>query len=199
MLKSIFSAAAMALTFALIYPYIRSILRGHTKPHVLSWAIWGVGTLVVFIAQLADGAGIGAWPIGLSGLITIYIAILSWTKRSDLSVTPLDWSCLVVALSAIPIWLVTSSPLWAVLILTAVDMVGFGPTVRKAYSKPHEERMWFYLLGGLRNVLVILALERYSPTTVVFPAAVGIACIALAAFIELRRRTLNVTQTSRAV
>jgi hypothetical protein len=199
MLKSLFSAAAMALTFALFYPYIRSILRGHTKPHVLSWAIWGVGTLTVFLAQLAGGAGIGAWPIGMSALITIYIALLSWTQRSDLSITPLDWSCLVVALSAIPIWLITSSPLWAVLILTAVDLVGFGPTVRKAYSKPHEERIWFFLLGGLRNALVVLALERYSPTTIVFPAAVGIACLALALFIALRRRTLDIKHASRAV
>jgi hypothetical protein len=199
MLKSLFSAAAMALTFALFYPYIRSILLGHTRPHVLSWVIWGAGTLTVFFAQLAAGAGIGAWPIGMSALITIYIAILSWAKRSDLNITPLDWICLVAALVALLIWLITSSSLWAVLILTAVDLVGFGPTVRKAYSKPHEERIWFFLLGGLRNALVVLALERYSSTTVVFPAAVGIACLALATFIALRRRTLNVTQASRAV
>jgi hypothetical protein len=195
MLKSLFSAAAIVLTFALFYPYIRSILLGETKPHVLSWVIWSIGTLVVFFAQLEGGAGIGAWPIGLSALITSYIAILSWTKGSDLSITLLDWGCLVVALLALPAWWITSSPLWAVLILTTVDLVGFGPTVRKAYSRPHEERTWFFLLGALRNAFVIVALEHYSLTTVVFPAAVGLACLALALFIALRRQILTVAQT----
>jgi len=190
MLKSLFSAAAIVLTFALFYPYVRSIILGETKPHVFSWVIWSIGTFTVFFAQLADGAGIGAWPIGLSALITSYVAVLSWMKRSDLSVTALDWACLVVALLALPIWLITSSPLWAVLILTAIDLVGFGPTVRKAYTKPHEERIWFFLLGGLRNAFVIAALEHYSATTVVFPAAVGVACLGLAPFIAIRRRSL---------
>jgi hypothetical protein len=116
-------------------------------------------------------------------------------KGSDLSITPLDWGCLVVALLALPIWLVTSNPLWAVLILTIIDLVGFGPTVRKAYSKPHEERVWFFLLGALRNALVIVALEYYSPTTIVFPAAVGIACVGLAVFIAFRRQLLTAADT----
>jgi len=190
MLKSLFSAAAIVLTFALFYPYVRSILLGETRPHVLSWVIWGIGTFTVFFAQLADGAGIGAWPIGLSALITSYVALLSWMKRSDLSITPLDWGCLVAALLALPLWLLTSNPLWAVLILTAIDLLGFGPTVRKAYSRPHEERVWFFSLGALRNALVVAALEHYSATTVVFPAAVGIACLALASFIALRRQVV---------
>jgi hypothetical protein len=198
MLKSLFSAAAIALTFALFYPYVRSIILGETKPHVLSWVIWSIGTFTVFFAQLADGAGIGAWPIGLSALITSYVALLSWMKRSDLSITPFDWGCLVTAVLALTIWLITSSPFWAVLILTGIDVVGFGPTVRKAYSRPHEERIWFFLLGALRNAFVIAALEHYSATTVVFPAAVGVACFALAVFIALRRQTLATAQTQRA-
>ena len=198
MIKSMLSTAAIALTFALFYPYVRSIMRGETRPHVLSWVIWGVGTFTVFFAQLADGAGIGGWPIGLSALITSYVALLSWVRRSDLSIAPLDWGCLVVALLTIPVWLVTSNPMWAVLILTAIDLLGFVPTVRKAYAKPHEERTWFFLLGALRNMLVVAALEHYSLTTVVFPAAVGFACLALAAFILLRRATLAFSQTPRA-
>jgi hypothetical protein len=190
MLKRLFSAAAVALTFALFYPYVRSIVRGETKPHVLSWVIWSIGTFTVFFAQVADGAGIGAWAIGLSALITSYVALLSWVRRSDLSITPLDWGCLVAALLALPIWIITSSPLWAILTLTAVDLVGFGPTVRKAYTKPYEERIWFFLLGALRNAFVIAALERYSSTTVVFPAAIGVACLALAPFIAIRRQIL---------
>lgn len=198
MLKSLFSTAAITLTLALFYPYIRSILQGQTKPHVLSWVIWGIGTFTIFFAQLSDGAGIGAWPIGLSALITGYVAVLSWIKKSDLSITPMDWGCLVIALLALPIWLVSSSPLSAVLILTAIDLVGFAPTVRQAYCKPYDERIWFFLLGALRNSLAIAALEHFSATTVMFPAVVGVACFALALLIAFRRQALAATPTQRA-
>jgi hypothetical protein len=45
--------------------------------------------------------------------------------------------------------------------------------------------------GALRNTLAVAALEHYSATTVVFPAAVDIACVALASFIALRRHVVN--------
>jgi hypothetical protein len=51
--------------------YIHSIQQGTTKPHVFSWVIWGSTTFVVFLAQLADKGGAGAWPIGVSGIITL--------------------------------------------------------------------------------------------------------------------------------
>jgi hypothetical protein len=195
MLKTLSSAAAIALTFALFYPYIRSVLSGATKPHTLSWVIWSIGTVAVFAAQLNDGAGVGAWPIGLSALITCYVALISWAKKSDLTITRTDWACLAAALLAVPIWLATSSPIWAVLILTIIDLIGFVPTIRKVYSKPYEEPVWFYLLGALRNGFVIVALERYTPTTVVFPLAIGFACLALAIYIFLRRTATGKVQS----
>jgi hypothetical protein len=191
MLKTLASALAIALTFGLFVPYIRSVLSGAAKPHTFSWVIWGVGTLTVFAAQLADGAGVGAWPIGLSALITCYVALISWLKRSDLTITRMDWVCLVAALLAVPIWLTTSSPFWAVLILTSIDLIGFIPTASKVYSRPYEEPMWFYSLGALRNAIVIVALERYSPTTVTFPLAVGLACLVLSLYIAVRRHTVS--------
>ena len=63
MSKEFLSAIAIALTLIAFLPYIRSILRGKTKPHVFSWLIWGTTTFVVFLAQLADEGGVGAWPI----------------------------------------------------------------------------------------------------------------------------------------
>jgi hypothetical protein len=193
MLKTLLSIVAAALTFLLFVPYIRSILFGHTKPHVISWVIWAIGTVTVFLAQLAGGAGIGAWPIGLSGLLTGYVAVLSWLKRSDLSVVPFDWACLLTCLLAIPLWAVTSDPLWAVLILTGVDLIGFGPTIRKAHQKPHEDRIWFYLVGALRNGLVVAALAQYTLTTATFPVAVGFACAGVAIYISIRRRQVPST------
>ena len=191
MLKELLSAAAIVLTFAIFIPYIRSIRSGLTKPHAFSWVIWALGTFVVFLAQLAASGGPGAWPIGVSGLITAYIAVLAYSKRSDTAITRSDWVFLVVALTALPCWFLTSDPLWAVLILTGVDLAGFGPTFRSAYFRPHDERIGFYSLAAVRNVLSILALESYSLTTVLFPAAVGIACLVFVAMVAYRRRTLT--------
>ncbi len=188
--KEILSAIAIALTFIAFYPYIRSIILNETKPHVFSWIIWGSTTFVVFLAQLEDDGGVGAWPIGVSGVITLFVAVLSYFKRADISITKTDWLFFIAAMSALPFWYFTSDPLWAVVILTVVDILGFGPTVRKSYGQPHSESLLFFALFAARNFIVILALENHSITTVLFPAAVGIACSALILMLIYRRKVL---------
>lgn len=194
--KEAFSATAMALTFLAFYPYVRAIIREKTRPHVFSWLIWSAVTFVVATAQLAGGAGVGAWPIAVSGLITGGVALLALSKSADTSVTGSDWTFLSLALSALPLWWVTADPLYAVLILTGVDLLGFGPSVRKAWNLPHEENATFFALGALRNGFVMLALEQYSWTTGLFPAAVGIGCAAFVLLILMRRRVWRPVQAS---
>lgn len=188
--KEFLSAVAIALTLLAFFPYIRSIIKNTVKPHVFSWVIWGMTTFVVFLAQLEDNGGAGAWPIGVSGCITIFIALLAYLKRADITITKIDWLFFFAAISSLPFWYFTSDPLWAVVILTTVDVLGFGPTVRKAYVLPHSEPLLFFALFTARNLIVIMALENYSVTTVLFPAAVAIACLSLMAMITYRRRTL---------
>jgi hypothetical protein len=136
--KELLSAIAIALTFAAFIPYVRAIITGTTKPHVFSWVIWGSTTFVVFLAQIEDKGGAGAWPIGVSGVITIVIAFLAYLKRADITTTKTDWVFFVSALSSLPLWYFTSDPLWAVIVLTTIDVLGFGPTARKIYSFPYS-------------------------------------------------------------
>lgn len=188
--KELLSAAAIAVTFAAFFPYIREILQGKIKPHVFSWIIWGSTTFIVFLAQLDDGAGVGAWPIGVSGVITIFVAVLAYLKKGDSTITKTDWLFFMVALSSLPLWYLTDDPLLAVVILTLVDLLGFGPTFRKAYARPFEEQRLLYALFALRNLMVIMALEHYSMTTVLFPAAIATASVVLNIMITWRRRVL---------
>lgn len=190
MTKELFSAIAMALTFVAFYPYIRAVLKQKTKPHVFSWFIWAAVTFTVATAQLAGGAGAGAWPIAVSGLISGGVALLALSKSADTSIVRMDWVFLGLAFTALPLWWLTDDPLAAVLILTSVDLLGFGPSIRKAWALPHEENALFFTLGALRNGFVILALERYSWTTALFPAAVGLACLAFVTLILARRSAL---------
>jgi len=191
MYKEFLSAIAIALTFIAFYPYIHSILKGKTKPHVFSWVIWGSTTFVVFLAQLADKGGAGAWPIGVSGVITIYVAVLAYIKKSDITITRTDWLFFIAAMTSLPLWYLTSDPLSAVVILTAVDLFGFVPTFRKAYASPFEEKLTFFVLVAVRNLIAILALAHYSLTTLLFPAVTAVACLVFIVMVMYRRRLQN--------
>ena len=189
--KELLSAIAIALTFAAFFPYVLAIIGGTARPHVFSWIIWGATTFVVFLAQIEGKGGAGAWPIGVSGVITILIALLAYVNRSDITITRTDWVFFVSALSSLPLWYFTSDPLWAVVVLTTVDVLGFAPTVRKIYSFPHSESLLFFALIAVRNLLVIMALENYSVTTVLFPAIIATACFFLVVMALYRRRALT--------
>lgn len=189
--RELLAAVATVLTFAAFVPYLRGILAGTTRPHVFSWVIWACTTLVVFAAQLRAGGGAGAWPIGVSGAIAAAIAALAWFRRGDVSTTRSDWLFFAAAMSSLPLWYATSDPAWAVVVLTVVDLLGFGPTLRKVYAAPYSENLAFYGLVAARNAIVVAALERHSVATVLFPAAIGSACAALIAIVAFRRRAVR--------
>ena len=155
---------------------------------MFSWVIWGATTLLAFLAQLEANGGVGAWPIGVSGSITIFIACLAYLKRADVTITKSDWLFFVAAMSSLPLWYLTSDPLWAVVMLTTVDVLGFGPTIRKAYHFPFSESLLFFGLFAVRNLLVMMAFENYSMTTLLFPAVIATVCVLLMMMIAYRRR-----------
>ncbi len=190
MVKEVLGLIAIAMTFIAFIPYIHSIAHGTTKPHVFSWVIWGLTTFIVFLGQMADGGGPGAWAIGVSGLITMYVAILAWAKKADTHITRLDWVFFMLALASIPLWHLTSSPMWTVVLLTTIDAFGFAPTFRKSFYQPWGEQLGFYVLMTARNIVVIAALAHYSLTTVLFPALTGFLAFMFIVMVMYRRRVL---------
>ncbi len=188
--KDIAGILAVILTIGSFFPYLIAIFHGKIKPHVFSWVIWALTTIVVFFAQLADGGGFGAWVMGLSGLITIFIAILAYFKKTDDTIKKVDWVFFFGALLSLPLWYFTSNPLWAVIILTFVDLVGFLPTIRKSFVKPFEEQILFYVIISVRNILAIIALYHYSVITILFPVVITVQCIVLSFVLYFRRKKI---------
>jgi len=180
--------AAVVLTVVAYVPYIGAIRAKAVKPHFFSWLIWSLTTVIVFFAQMAAEGGAGAWSTGMSAAITLYVAWLALVLRSDFSNTTADWGFLIAAMLSLPVWFFTDDPLWSVVILTVVDAFGCGPTLRKAWHKPQEESMQFYLLFGARSLLSVAALESRTLTTVLFPVAMVVACVLVSVLLWWRRR-----------
>lgn len=188
--KSWFGMLASALTVLAYAPYLLAIARQRVQPHVFTWIIWGTATLLAFAATLQGGGGFGAWVIGLSAAISFLVAALAYVKRAEVKISSLDVTFFIGALLAVPLWLWTDDPLSAVLLLTLIELLGFAPTFRKAWYAPYSESISFLLLLTLRNVLILAALEQISLTTTLFPAAAGMACLALVAMMVWRRQKI---------
>lgn len=195
--KPLLSVLATLLTVLAYLPYIRSIYSGHTRPHVFTWVIWSLATGIAFGAVLQAGGGAGAWPIGFSCGVSLFVAGRAWAKRTDIGFTNFDWILFVAALAAIPLWLVANDPLWAVVVITIIELLGFGPTMRKTWLQPFSESMSFLVLMVMRNAFVIAALELYTTATLLFPVAMAGACLALIAIMAWRRPQVASVTLSR--
>ena len=171
-------------------PYYRDMFRGTTKPHPFTYLIWGVLAAVTLVAQLVEGAGPGAWATAIPVFTGLSIAIFAffWRERG---ITRMDWVCLVGALMAMGIWRLTSEPLYAVLVVIAIDILAKIPTFRKSYSKPDEETALSYGIGAIRSIVALPALISINLVTVL-PLVFHIASNgALVGFLLIRRRQLQ--------
>jgi len=166
-LKDVFGLLSVVLSVVSYVPYARSIFVANTKPHAFTWLVWGAVMAIAFIAQLYDKAGAGSWATGLSAAFCLGIGVVA-VFRGEKHITIGDWIALLVTLIAIPLWVVTSDPLWSVLLVTGIDAVAYYPTFRKSYAKPDEELASKYILTVIRYLFSLLALERFTIVTSVY-------------------------------
>ena len=190
-IKEYFGIIAVILTFIGFAPYIRGILQGKIKPHTFTWVIWAISTLIVFAAQVVSNAAAGSWAVGLSGFIALFIAILAHYKAGDDDITKSDWLFLFAALSAMPLWYLTSDPLWAVVIITVIDVIAYAPTMRKVYHKPNEEQIAIFIIMSIRTCFVLAALGEFSLTNILFQAVTMMVNLIVIILIIVRRSQLK--------
>lgn len=121
-MKPLFGLLSAILAIAAHVPYIISIWRGETKPHVFSWTIRALVGIIAAVAQYADGAGPGMWVSAVSGVTSIGIAVFALHQRADVEITQVDWAAFFMALAAIPLWQITKQPLAAALMATFANL-----------------------------------------------------------------------------
>lgn len=190
MSKEIFGIISIALVFISSLPYMITVHRGQTKPHLFTWIIWTIPSAIVFAGQSVSHAGAGGWATGFAVMCNLVIVYQS-IQYAGKSITRSDWFFLIGGLAAIPLWLLTQDPLYSVILVTIIDVLGYGPTMRKSWNAPHEENAVAYFLLLPKHIASLLAMEDYSMVNVLFPIAMIIVNGALVAFLYIRRYQLK--------
>lgn len=182
---------AVIIGIASYVPYIANIFRGKTKPHAFSWLVWAVLTGIAFAAQIVEHGGAGAWVTGADSLMCVVIFILALFK-GNIKFSFFDWSSLIAAFAAMLLWKLTNDPLIAVILVTLTDALGFFPTFRKAYHKPHEETIITFAISSIKFAIAIIALSSFSIATCFYPASLVLMNGVFVVMVLIRRKTLSI-------
>ena len=185
--KNITGITAIVLTFIAYAPYFRDLLKGKTKPHIFSWFIWALVTSIIYALQVSAGAGLGSLVTLAVAVISLLIFILGF-KNGNKNIKKIDIVFLVLALLAIPLWLVIDQPVLSIILLSTIDMLGFAPTVRKSWDDPYSETLSLYTITTFRHGLSIFALANYNIVTLLFPTTWVIANALFSIMLIVRRK-----------
>ena len=181
-MKEFIGLVTVILAFVGIIPYIIDIFRGKTKPHIFTWVVWALVTFLAFLGQWTKGGGAGSWTTGVTGLLTIFIALIS-IKYGSRDITKSDVIIFIMALVAIISWLFTKDPTLSIVILTVVNTLAFVPTIRKTIKDPSSETFSSYVIHTFRHSLSIFALSNYNLATFLYPAVVALSNLTVACII----------------
>lgn len=171
-------------------PYFRSVLKLQTKPHVFTWLIWFITQGTGVIGMWVGGAGLGAIPLTI-GLVLVFTIFCLSLKYGTTDITRSDVCALIVALIAIGIWVFLHNPLIAILLVSAIDIVGFIPTFRKSYNDPMSEPTLPWALFATANACSILALDTYNVLTVTYVATICFCDFVLASFLFIEKKRMR--------
>lgn len=151
-----------------IIPYVRSILRGKTKPERSAWWIWTWLMVVAFLAQAAAGA---TWSLLLTFSYLICNIIVAWLsiKHGYGRFRVRDYLAVTFAVFGVGIWKETGRPILALLIVIIIDLVGNLLTMEKSWRAPYTENIITYVLGGLAAILGVFAVGSWDLAKVLFP------------------------------
>jgi hypothetical protein len=156
--KIFISFVAVILSFVGYGVYISDILRKKNTPHSFTFFIWGLTSSIIWALQVYGGAGVGAWVTFSVALICIFIFLLS-IKYGEKNITLVDVVFLIISLLAIILWFFAKQPIWSMILLVAIEVSGFVPTIRKSWNKPQKESLFTWEITAFRHLLSIFALQ----------------------------------------
>lgn len=185
--KVIISLVTVILAFVGYIPYIRDIFKKKTTPHVFTWFIWTLAVGITYALQVSGGAGTGSW-VTLSITCLCLFIFLASLKNGNKDITKEDVVFFVLSFVALFIWVGAKQPVWSVILIVTVDVLGFIPTIRKSWKKPHSETLFTYELSTIRQGLSIFALQQFNMLTLLYPIVWTFANLFFSVLLIVRRK-----------
>lgn len=153
--------AAIASLGGLYYLY--ETIVGKTKPNRITWLLWGLFPMIVFIAQKAQGVEGLSWVSFVAGFTPLLVLLSSFlNKKAYWKTEPKDYCLMAAALLGIVLWFITDNANLAILFSLVADLFAGVPTIIKAHKHPETESWIAYAISAFGFALGIFAIRSFT-------------------------------------
>lgn len=149
--------------------YLYDTITGKAKPNRITWLLWGLFPMIIFIAQRAQGVEGLSWVSFAAGAPALLIVIASFfNKNAYWKTNPLDYCLMAAAIVGLILWYITDEPNLAILFSLIADFFAGLPTMIKAAKHPETESWFAYAISAFGFTLSVLAISSFTFETSAF-------------------------------
>lgn len=159
--KFVFIAVALNLVGGL--SYLIATIKGEAKPNKVTWFLWGLASMIAFVAQVKQGVGLSSlmtFTVGFSPILIFFASFLN--KKADWKITRFDLICGALSLIGLSLWALTKVGNVAILFAILADLLAGIPTIIKAYKAPETENYKAYLFSGIAAIITLLTIKQWD-------------------------------------
>ncbi len=196
MVATVLLTAGTSLATLSVVPYIRNIIRGKTKPRIVSWVVWAILLGLTSIVSWQEGQVASAVLATTSTLACVIITTLA-VRYTTFTLTRLERYTLLGALIGVVLWLVFDDPMLVLLAALTVDAIAYLPTYVNGWQNPHHESLSMFVVSTIGSSLVLAAavLNQASSHGLVYPIySVVFASIMITILVTRRKRATVIEQ-----
>ncbi len=178
-----------------VVPYIRDMIKGRTRPNIISWSIWLFLNLIAVFAQFASGA---SWSILILIVIifnislVLFLAVRGFGYRKYGKV---DFVCLAMAFLAIILWQVSDKPELAIAMSILADFFALVPTVVKVFHEPFSEYLPAWIMNVSAAVFAGFSTNIINFSNLAFPIYYFITDVLVVGLIYFRQKKMKKSLT----
>ncbi|MDX1417945.1 MAG: hypothetical protein R3293_27335 [Candidatus Promineifilaceae bacterium] len=168
--------------------YLYETAVGKAKPNRVTWLLWGLFPMVIFIAQRVQGVQDLSWATFVAGFTPLLIVLVSFINKDAYWKTePRDYYLMAAAIVGIILWAITNEPNLAIIFLLVADILAGVPTLIKAYRYPETESWIAYAISAFGFGLGVLAIQTFTFENYAFISYIFIVNALLAYFASRKR------------
>ncbi|BDU73190.1 hypothetical protein [Mesoterricola silvestris] len=162
--------------------YLFETLAGRTQPNRITWLLWGLFPMVIFVAQRAQGVQGLSWTTFAAGFLPLLIVGVSFfNPKAYWKSEPRDYYLMAAAVLGIILWGLTHNPNLALVFSLLADVLAGIPTVLKAYRHPRSESWIGFTISAIGFGISFLSIQVHSFGTTAFVAYLVIGNASIAA------------------